>query len=117
MATGKEYLHFILDQLSELPEITHRQMMGEYIIYYRGKYIATLCDDRLLVKPLPGALALMPDARREPPYPGAKEQLVVENVDDRDFLRELFEAIYPELPEPKPKKRPQSHGNVKKSSE
>lgn len=105
MATSKEYLNFILDQLSELEEITHRPMMGEYLIYYRGKYIASLCDERLMVKPLPGALALMPDARREPPYPGGKELLVVENVDDRGFLRELFEAIWPELPEPKPKKR------------
>ena len=105
MATSKEYLHFILDQLSGLEDITHRQMMGEYMIYYRGKFIASLCDDRLMVKPLPGALALMPDACREQPYPGAKELLVVENVDDRGFLKELFEAIYPELPEPKPKKR------------
>lgn len=105
MATSKEYLHFILDQLSELEQITHRQMMGEYMIYYRGKFIASLCDDRLMVKPLPNAVALMPDARRMPPYPGAKDLLVVENVDDRDFLKELFEATYPELPEPKPKKR------------
>ena len=105
MSTSKEYLHFILDQLSELEEITHRQMMGEYMLYYRGKIIASLCDDRLMVKPLPSALAMMPAARREPPYPGATELLVVENVDDRAFLTALFEAIYPELPEPKPKKR------------
>ena len=65
MSTSKEYLHFILDQLSELEEITHRQMMGEYMLYYRGKIIASLCDDRLMVKPLPSALAMMPAARRE----------------------------------------------------
>lgn len=105
MATSKEYLHFILEQLSGLEEITHRQMMGEYLIYYRGKLIADLCDNRLLVKPLPSALALMPNARREPPYPGAKEQLLVEQVDDRAFLKTLFEALWPELPQPKPKKR------------
>ena len=113
MATSKEYLNFILDQLSELEGIAHRQMMGEYMIYYRGKYIASLCHDRLLIKPLPSALALMPDARREPPYPGAKELLVVENVDDLDFLKKLFEAIYPELPEPKPKSGKKSTGDIK----
>lgn len=113
MATSKEYLNFILNQLSELEEITSRQMMGEYMIYYRGKYIAGLCDDRLLVKPLPSALTLMPDARREPPYPGAKELLLVDNVDDREFLKKLFEAVYPELPEPKPKNGKKSTGVIR----
>lgn len=105
MATSKEYLHFILDQLSGLEEIGYRQMMGEYLIYYRGKLAADLCDDRLLIKPVPSALALLPNARREPPYPGAKEHLLVEDVDDRAFLEKLFEAIWPELSQPKPKKK------------
>lgn len=114
MATSKDYLQFILDQLSEMEGITCRQMMGEYLIYDRGKLAAELCDNRLLVKPVPGVLALLPNARREPPYPGAKEQLVVENVDDRAFLKQLFEAIYPELPEPKPKKRKTKVQDAKK---
>ena len=105
MATSKDYLIFILDQLSEIDGITHRQMMGEYIIYYHGKIAAYLCDDRLLVKILPSITALMPDARRESPYEGAKDMLLVENVDDREFLKILFEAMYPELPEPKPKRK------------
>lgn len=98
MATNKEYLNFILDQLSELDGITHRQMMGEYIIYHHGKIAAYLCDDRLLVKPVPSAIKLMPNAQFEPPYEGAKDMLLVENVDERAFLKQLFEAVYPELP-------------------
>lgn len=105
MSTSKEFLRFILDQLSGLEDITHRQMMGEFIIYYRGKIAAYLCDDRLLVKPVPAAVKLMPDARMEAPYEGAKEMLLVENVDDRAFLQRLLENLYPELPEPKKKKR------------
>ena len=101
MATHKEYLYFILDQLSEIDGITHRQMMGEFIIYHHGKIAAYLCDDRLLVKPVASAVKIMPAAKYEPPYDGAKEMLLVENVDDRAFLKELFEAMYPELPEPK----------------
>lgn len=104
MATSKEYLNFILDQISDLDGITHRQMMGEYIIYQHGKIAAYLCDDRLLVKILPSTTAMMPDASHEPPYEGAKDMLLVENVDDREFLKILFEAMYQELPEPKKKK-------------
>lgn len=105
MATSKEYLAFVLDQLSEIEGITHRMMMGEYILYHHGKIAAYLCDDRLLVKPVPSAVRMMPDAKLEPPYEGAKDMLLVENVDDRDFLRELFEAMYQELPDPKTRKK------------
>ena len=104
MATSKEYLAFILDQLSDVDGITHRQMMGEYIIYMSGKIATYLCDDRLLVKPVPSAVKLMPNATYEPPYEGAKDMLLVDNVDDRAFLKELFEAMYDELPNPKKKK-------------
>lgn len=92
MATDKEYLNFILDQLSEIDGITYKQMMGEYIIYYHGKIAAYLCDGRVLVKPVPSAVKLMPDAKYEPPYDGAKEMLLVENVDDRIFLTMLFNS-------------------------
>lgn len=104
MATRKEYMDFILDQLSELDEITSRSMMGEYIIYYRGKIAAYVCDDRLLVKPVEASKRLMPNAPMEPPYEGAKEMLLVESVDDRAFLNALFEAMFDQLPEPKKKK-------------
>lgn len=105
MASSKEYLNFILEQLSELEEITHRSMMGEYIIYYRGKIAAYICDDRFLVKPVKSAVELMPDAPRELPYEGAKEMLLVENLDDKEFLKRLFNAMYDELPMPKKRRK------------
>ena len=101
MASTKEYLDFILDQLSGLDEITYRAMMGEYIIYYRGKIVGGVYDDRFLVKPTKTAMAMMPDAERELPYEGAKEMLLVDNVDDREFLQKLLEEMYKELPVPK----------------
>jgi len=103
MASSKEYLEFILEQLSLLDEITYRAMMGEYIIYYRGKIVGGIYDDRFLVKQTKSATALMPDAVLELPYEGAKEMILVEEVDNREFLKELFEAMYPELPAPKKK--------------
>ena len=105
MASGKDYLNYILDQLSGLDGITHRAMMGEYIIYFRGRIAAYVCDDRLLAKPVPAAMRLLPSALMEPPYEGAKPMLLVENTDSRELLTELFEAMYDELPEPKPKKK------------
>ncbi len=104
MASSKEYLSFILEQLSGLDGITHRAMIGEYILYYRGKIIGGIYDDRLLVKPIPSAISLMPNAPYELPYEGAKEMLLVENVDDSAFLTKLFEAMYEELPAPRKKK-------------
>ena len=104
MASSKEYLDFILDQLSELSEISWRAMMGEYIIYYRGKVVGGIYDDRFLVKPTKTAAAMMPDADRELPYEGAKEMLLVDRVENREFLRELLEAMYDELPAQRKKK-------------
>lgn len=104
MASSKEYLDFILEQLSELDDVTYHAMMGEYIIYYRGKIVGGIYDDRLLVKLTKSAVALMPDADRELPYEGAKEMLLVDNVENKEFLRELLEAMYEELPAPKKKK-------------
>lgn len=106
MASGKAYLNFILDQLAPLGQVTHRAMMGEYILYYRGKIAAYICDDQLMVKPVPAAMELLPEAPAQPPYPGAKDMLVVENVDDGAFLVQLFEAMEPQLPLPKAKKKP-----------
>ena len=104
MASSKEYLEFILEQVSELEAVTYRAMMGEYIIYYRGKIVGGIYDDRLLVKPVKSAIALMPDAAYELPYEGAKEMLLVDDVDNKDFLTQLFNAMYDELPNPKKKK-------------
>ncbi|MCC8091339.1 MAG: TfoX/Sxy family protein [Oscillospiraceae bacterium] len=105
MASSKEYLDFILGQLSELEDITYRAMMGEFIIYYRGKMIGGIYDDRLLVKPIKSALAYMPTASYELPYEGAKEMLLVDEVDNKEFLTGLFCAMYEELPAPKSKKK------------
>ena len=105
MASSKEYLEFILGQLSELDEITYRSMMGEFIVYYRGKIVGGIYDDRLLVKPVKSAIRYMPIASYELPYDGAKEMLLVEEVDNKEFLTGLFNAMYEELPTPKPKKK------------
>lgn len=105
MATSKEYLRYLLEQLSELSEITYRSAFGEYIIYHRGKAAAYLCDNRLLVMPTPSAIRMMPEARYEPPYEGAREMLLVENVEDRAFLAALLTAMEPELPEAKSRRR------------
>ncbi len=104
MASTKNYLDFILEQLSDLDEISYRAMMGEYIIYYRGKIVGGIYDDRFLVKPVKSAISLMPDATFEIPYDGAKEMILVNNVDDKNFLTELLNAMYDELPAPKKKK-------------
>ena len=101
MASHREYLDFILEQLSGLDHVTYRAMMGEFIIYYRGKIIGGIYDDRFLVKPTKAAIARMPDADREIPYEGAKEMLLVDNVDSREFLTELIKAMTDELPAPK----------------
>ena len=105
MASSKEYLDFILEQLSGLEEITYRAMMGEFIIYYHGKIADGIYDDRLLVKPVSSAIRYMPTAPFESPYEGAKEMLLVEEVDNKEFLTGLFHAIYDELPAPKPKRK------------
>lgn len=95
MASGKQYMEFILDQCGNL---SARAMMGEYVLYYGGKVVGGVYDNRLLVKPTLSAIALMPNALREIPYKGAKEMLLVEDIEDRDFLNKLFESMYEELP-------------------
>ena len=105
MASSKEYLHFILEQLSDLEDISYRSMMGEYILYYRGKIVGGVYDDRLLVKKTKSALECMPAAVCDFPYEGAKEMLLVEEVDNKKFLTKLFEAMYDELPLPKSRRR------------
>lgn len=102
MPSSKEYIDFVLEQCDGL---SARAMMGEYVLYYGGKVVGGVYDNRLLVKPTPSAVALMPEAPRELPYEGAKEMLLVEDIEDKYFLKKLFEAMYEELPEPKQRKR------------
>ena len=105
MASDREYLQFILGQLSEPDEITYRAMMGEFILYYWGKIVGGIYDNRLLVKPVKSAVSYMPEATYALPYEGGKEMLLVEEVDSKEYLTGLFRAMYEELPAPKPKKK------------
>lgn len=105
MASSKEYLAFILEQLSELDEITYRAMMGEFILYYRGKVVGGIYDDRLLVKPVAPAVRYMQAVSYELPYEGGKEMLLVDEVDDKEYLAGLFQVMYEELPASKSKKK------------
>lgn len=105
MASSREYLDFILEQLSSLEGISHRAMMGEYIIYYKDRIVGGIYDDRFLVKPVEAALKMMPDAQMELPYEGASRMIAVDNVEDREFLQNLIEAMYDELPAPRKKSK------------
>ena len=97
MTSSRNYLDFVLDRLSDVDDVTYKPMMGEYILYFKGKVIGGIYDDRFLVKPTKSAKRLMPEAAYETPYTGAKDMLLVDNVDDSDFLRELLEALYADL--------------------
>lgn len=105
MPTSNDYLDFVLEQLSDMDDISYRQMMGEYILYFRGKIFGGIYDNRFLIRPVPAALKKMPDAKRELPYEGAAEMLLVSDPEDKDFLCELLEAMYEELPEVKRRKK------------
>lgn len=105
MASTKDYLDYVLEQLSELDDISYRAMMGEYVLYFQGKVFGGIYDNRFLVKPTKFAKALMPDAPYELPYEGAKEMLMIEDIEDRDFLSQLLNAMVAELPAPKKKKK------------
>lgn len=98
MASSKEYLDFVLEQLSDLEGVTYRAMMGEYILYYQGKIIGGIYDDRFLVKQVKAAVKLMPNATSEIPYEGAKEMLLVDDIDNREILVKLINEMYDELP-------------------
>lgn len=114
MASSKEYLEFILGQLSELEEITYRAMMGEFIIYYCSKMVGGIYDDRLLVKPVKSAISYVSTVTYELPYEGAKEMLLVDEVDSKEFLTGLFRAMYDELLAPKSKKKKQETSSTEK---
>ncbi len=103
MATSKDFLDYLKEQLREIPEVTYRPMMGEYLIYYRDKLLGDICDNRLLLKPVNAAKEMLPSVEMQPPYKGAKPMIVVDDFEDVEFMRELFDAVYSELPAPKKK--------------
>jgi len=105
VASTKDYLDYILEQLSDLDEISYRAMMGEYILYYKGKVFGGIYDNRFLIKPTKSALALLPDASLELPYEGAKKMLLVDNIENKGFLNEMLNAMIDELDEPKKRKK------------
>ncbi|SFB76347.1 TfoX/Sxy family protein [Ruminococcus albus] len=107
MPSTKEYLEYVLEQLSETEEISFRGMMGEFILYCRGKVVGGIYDNRLLIKPTDSAQKLLPDRVYELPYEGAKEMLLVDLIDDKQRLKELFEAVADDLPAPKRKAKKQ----------
>ena len=104
MASSEGYLAYVLDLLGGVPEVTHRKMMGAYLLYASGKLFGGIYDDRFLVKPTASAVSMMPSASRELPYEGAKEMLLVDDPDDRSFLEALLTAVYDDLPAPKKRK-------------
>ncbi|VTS70223.1 TfoX/Sxy family protein [Streptococcus australis] len=105
MASSKEYLTYILDQLSELEDITYHPMMGEYILYYREKVIGGIYDNRLLLKPVKVVMDQLGQTRLERPYEGAKEMILLEDLEDKSFLARLIKDMYEFLPAPKVKKK------------
>ena len=105
MASSEEYLEYVLENLSDLDDISYRAMMGEYILYYRGKIIGGIYDDRFLIKPVKSARAMLPDGKMELPYEGAKEMILVEDIENGEFLKELVEAMYDELPAPRKRRK------------
>ena len=105
MASSEEYLAFILEQLSELEEISYRSMMGEYILYYRGKIIGGIYDNRFLLKPVKAVLNQLGQPRLDRPYEGAKEMILLEDLEDKSFLARLIRDMYEVLPAPKVKKK------------
>lgn len=106
MATSKEYMEFLMDQLSSLEGIYYRKMMGEYLIYYKGKVAAYVCDERFLVRPVPSAIKILPGAEYDSISEGGKKKLLrVDDVDNRELLTDLFVAVYDELPAPRLKEK------------
>lgn len=104
MATTKDFHDYVMEQLSRVGEVSSRKMMGEYCVYYRGKLVADLCDNQLLLKSTPSVLRLLPDAPRAYPYEGSKALMtVVEDVENVLQLQQVFAAMYDELPEAKKK--------------
>lgn len=103
MATSKDYINYLSEILNS-SNVAFRPMMGEYLVYYKGRLVGDVCDGRLLIKPVNAAKEMLPDAEMQPPYAGAKPMILVEETDDGEFLLNLFETIYPELPEPNKKK-------------
>lgn len=105
MASTAGFLEYVCEQIADAGIITHRKMMGEYVIYCNGKVIGDVCDNQFFLKKTVAGLTICPDCKEAPPYEGAKPYLIMENLDDREFMTKMVVATYEELPEPKLKKK------------
>ncbi|MBN2363846.1 TfoX/Sxy family protein [candidate division WOR-3 bacterium] len=106
MATDKDFIEFIADQMADTGKIAYRKMFGEYVVYCDGKVVALVCDNKLFVKPTEGGKRFIGDVVEAPPYPGAKMSFLIEDkFEDSEWLSELISITKNELPEPKPKKK------------
>jgi len=104
MASSHDLVIYVCEQMSLAGSITYKKMFGEYGLYYGGKLFGSICDNQVFIKPTAAAERLLPTAQRQPPYDGAKAQIVLEDLDDKEFLAELITSTCAELPPPKPKK-------------
>ncbi|MCI8589921.1 MAG: TfoX/Sxy family protein [Clostridiales bacterium] len=104
MASHLDFVEYVVDQLSEAGNITYRKMFGEYGLYCDGKIVALVCDNQLFVKITDSGRHVWPDLREAPPYDGAKNYFLVEDVENKEQLVTFVRATCAELPEPKPKK-------------
>ncbi len=107
MTSSKEFVEHVMEQLNMATGggASSRAMMGEYVVYYRDKVIGGIYNDRFLIKPTESARALLPHAEYQIPYEGAKEMLLVNEVENRELMAELLQSMYPELPARKPRKK------------
>ena len=106
MATNKEFVDFVLDQIENAGEITAKKMFGEYGIFSNGKIFGLICDNKLFIKPTEAGREFIEDVVEAPPYKGAKLSFLIgDKLEDRDWISNLVRITVNELPEPKQKKR------------
>lgn len=106
MATNKEFVDFVVDQIENSGDITAKSMFGEYGIFSNGKIFGLICDNKLFIKPTQAGRAFIKEVVEAPPYPGAKMSFLIEDkIEDREWLSELVRITLKELPEPRPRKK------------
>lgn len=105
MATDRDFIAYVTEQVALGDRLTHKKMFGEYALYVDGKVVAFACDNSLFMKPSAAAATLAPGLPQRPPYPGAKDYPVADELlDDSDALRRLFVETAVLMPVPKPRK-------------
>ncbi len=106
MASDKQFVDFVIDQIENAGEITARNMFGEYVVYANGKLFGLICDNKLFIKPTKSGRLFIGKVVEASPYSGAKPCFLIEDkIEDREWLSELVRISLKELPAPKPKKK------------